>query len=575
MEKVAYQYKIRKLKEIEEKNKLSFDLSKVNLKNTIVRQINKPTAEKIIVEYEWLKTMPLFCRYFFGLYFIVDNVEYLGGVVVYSDEYSANKLSTWKKYGFENKIILLSRGVCLWWTPKNSASFFIKKTTNWIKNNTSYKIITATVDPAAGEIGTIYQSLNWYYVGLMNGNYSSSGKELKRFSVLINGKLRYSRSIRKEFGTMKKSIILEKYPDAVFIPQYRKRRYFYFIGTKKENDKLKKNIENIILPYPKRNENVSGLIYMITNLVNNKKYIGQTIRSIIRRIDDYKRGVGCNPYIIKAFNKYGFENFKFEVIDTASNLSELNEKEIKYIIKYNTTNRNLGYNIEAGGKNSSASNETRKKLSKAKKNIKQNKDWVNKRTEKLVKPVIKIDIINNKILNKYTSLAEAAIKNDDNLSYSQINRKCLGLSKNKTNIIYCYEEDYINNTIPKHKKNIVEKKINDFSKKELEKIYNEYKIDKLSIRELSKKYGINFSTLNTYIKNNEKSILLYDNVEYIQCKKTGKIFYDYMNKSGAITLHIKDNYPNVKIESNYIRKKIELETGKYWYDKYFDFKYIE
>ena len=61
----------------------------------------------------------------------------------------------------------------------------------------------------------------------MSGNYINN-KESKRFSVLINGKLRYSRSIRKEFRTMKKDIILKKYPNAKFLPQYRKRRYFYF-----------------------------------------------------------------------------------------------------------------------------------------------------------------------------------------------------------------------------------------------------------------------------------------------------------------------------------------------------------
>jgi hypothetical protein len=140
--------------------------------------------------------MPLFNKYYFGIYFNINDEYRLGGVVIYSEEYSANKASTWDKYGFTNKIILLSRGVCLWWTPKNTASYFISKTTEWLKKNSNYKIITATVDPAAGEIGTIYQSLNWKYIGLMTGNYGKNGKETKRFSVFINGKLKHSRTIR-------------------------------------------------------------------------------------------------------------------------------------------------------------------------------------------------------------------------------------------------------------------------------------------------------------------------------------------------------------------------------------------
>lgn len=228
---IAHQYKIRLEKSKTEK--IDFDLNDVVLKNTTIELINKQIAKEFIIEYEWLKSIPQQTSYHFGLFFNINNKKYLGGVLIYSQDYAQNT-GVWDKYGFGDKLILLSRGVCLWWTPKNSASYFISKSIKWLKENTKYRIVTATVDPNAGEIGTIYQSLNWYYVGLMSGNYHNN-KESKRFSVLINGKLRYSRSIRKEFGTMKKDVILQKYPDAVFIPQYRKRRYFYFFDTKQKN----------------------------------------------------------------------------------------------------------------------------------------------------------------------------------------------------------------------------------------------------------------------------------------------------------------------------------------------------
>lgn len=374
---VAYQYKIRKEKELTET--LDFDQSLLSLHNTDIRLIDKKTASDIVVEYEWLHSMPFANKYFFGIYFKIHENEYLGGVLVFGNEYSENT-GNWDKYGYTNKLLLLSRGVCLWWTPKNTASYFISKALKWIKNNTQYKIITATVDPAAGEVGTIYQSLNWFYVGLMSGNYHGN-KMATRFGVIIDGKLRLSRWIRNKIGTMKRDEVLKHYPNAVFVPQYRKQRYFYFIGSKTENRKNYKTIKHLILPYPKRNNEISGVIYLIRNKINNKIYIGQTIRSFRDRIHEYELGLG-NQYLNNAFNKYGFNEFEFKIIDTGNNLNELNTKEINYILKYKSNQKEFGYNIESGGKNAIPVTETIEKMSKSHTGIKQSSEWVNKRIAK-------------------------------------------------------------------------------------------------------------------------------------------------------------------------------------------------
>jgi len=370
----AYQYKIRKEKS--QLENIDFDLNDISLKNTEIKIIDKSIATKIIIEYEWLKSMPFIVKYCFGLYFNVNDKQYLGGVLVFSNDYAENT-GVWDKYCFSGKLLLLSRGVCLWWTPKNSASFFISKACKWIKNNTQYRIITATVDPAAGEIGTIYQSLNWTYIGMMTGNYHHN-KESKRFSVYIDGKLRGSRWVRNKLGTMKKDIILKHYPNAQFVNQYRKRRYFHFMDNKMKNQKYLKAFENYIQPYPKKDRDIIGIIYMITNKINNKKYIGQTIRGINDRISDYKNGQG-NDYLNNSIKKYGWGNFEFKVIDNGETIDELNSKEIRYILEYNTTDKNFGYNIEAGGRNAIAALETLDKMSKSHLNIKQSKEWVEKR----------------------------------------------------------------------------------------------------------------------------------------------------------------------------------------------------
>lgn len=78
-------------------------------------------------------------------------------------------------------------------------------------------------------------------------------------------------------------------------------------------------------------------------------------------------------------NKYGFENFKFELLEICTSLDDMNQLEIDYIKKYNSTNKKNGYNIEKGGDNYFVSDETRKKMSETGKGRKQSKEWVAKR----------------------------------------------------------------------------------------------------------------------------------------------------------------------------------------------------
>jgi hypothetical protein len=248
---VAHQFKIRESKKTEQENKLEFSLNDVSLKNSEIRQIDRSVAKKIIEEYEWLGYMPRYCNYFFGIYFKIGENDYLGGVVTLQPEYGEN-MGVWDKYGYTNKIIQLSRGVCLWWTPKNTASYMISRVCEWLRKNTHYKVITATVDSNAGEIGTIYQSLNWYYVGTFGGNLTSTGKERIRYGYVINGKTYNQRHIRSKIGTAKKEEVLKHYPDVKIINMGRKKRYFYFIGNKQENKELLSSINNIIKSYPKR-----------------------------------------------------------------------------------------------------------------------------------------------------------------------------------------------------------------------------------------------------------------------------------------------------------------------------------
>lgn len=190
------------------------------------------------------------------------------------------------------------------------------------------------------------------------------------------------------------------------------------------------------------------------------------------------------------------------------------------------------------------------------------------------KRVVKVNSSTNQIIETFTSLAEAGRDNNDNLSYAQICRKCLGNSKNDSDIIWCYENDIINNTIPTYKlTNTNIKKLSNFTEIEFNLMYNEYKSGSKSMREISKENNITFSTLNKYLIERDKpKNIIYENSTFaVRCKKTGIAFADYKNTSGCITKHIQNFYPDVEIPTKYLRKQIELKTGKYWYYDYFDF----
>ena len=77
-------------------------------------------------------------------------------------------------------------------------------------------------------------------------------------------------------------------------------------------------------------------IYKITNIQNNKVYIGQTIRPIKdrfhRHINDAMNNI-LDTHFARAIRKYGKDNFIIEEIDFANNQNELNKKE-QYWIRY-------------------------------------------------------------------------------------------------------------------------------------------------------------------------------------------------------------------------------------------------
>ena len=86
-------------------------------------------------------------------------------------------------------------------------------------------------------------------------------------------------------------------------------------------------------------------IYKITNLLNNRIYVGKCARSIAESSSYFGSGI----YIENAIKKHGKQNFRKDIIQECQTLEELNDAERYWIATLNSTNKTIGYNINAGG----------------------------------------------------------------------------------------------------------------------------------------------------------------------------------------------------------------------------------
>lgn len=137
------------------------------------------------------------------------------------------------------------------------------------------------------------------------------------------------------------------------------------------------------------NEKARG-VYEICNLINHKRYIGQSkdIRTRSQHhINSLKLGNHYNVYLQREYNKYGDNAFVGRVLSICSE-TEIDRMECYWIKKYKTADVNYGYNLDSGGNlNKKHSRETRKKISESNIGKKVTKEQRRKMSEaKLGKP---------------------------------------------------------------------------------------------------------------------------------------------------------------------------------------------
>lgn len=230
---------------------------------------------KFIERHEWLGDISLYTTHWFACRY----KGILAGVILMNQPNSFSKLLGEDTSKIER---LISRGACISWSPKNLASHFMMFCIRWMVENTQYRLFTAYSDETAKEIGTIYQSCNFYYLGQKSGG-------TKKYINPYNGKLMSDRQFRcrsfykkyaQELGIKwqknwnKDSKILweniptdveqklreyskKKQAESELVEVPNKRKYAYVLGKDKKETKLlrRKFLElNKVYPYVRRED---------------------------------------------------------------------------------------------------------------------------------------------------------------------------------------------------------------------------------------------------------------------------------------------------------------------------------
>jgi group I intron endonuclease len=125
-------------------------------------------------------------------------------------------------------------------------------------------------------------------------------------------------------------------------------------------------------------------VYLTTNLITGQQYVGDRSCNCDPEEDKY---LGSGTYYKRAETKYGKNNFKKEILEFFNTKKEASDKQEKYIKLYKTHITDGGYNISPKGGHQfikSISEETKQKMSLAKKGKKQSEEHIKNRVKKLI-----------------------------------------------------------------------------------------------------------------------------------------------------------------------------------------------
>jgi hypothetical protein len=117
---------------------------------------------QFIKRHEWLCSMPLHPTH----RFVAEYKGQLAGVIIFA---TPNAFSKLLGEGTSQVERIISRGACVSWSPRNTASAMLMYAIKWMVQNTPYRLFVCYADEEAQEIGQIYQACNFLYLGQSSG----------------------------------------------------------------------------------------------------------------------------------------------------------------------------------------------------------------------------------------------------------------------------------------------------------------------------------------------------------------------------------------------------------------------
>lgn len=258
-------------------------ISEVSIDTLEFQYVDKSdTAEckritKFIERYEWLGKMPVWVTHRF-------TATYNGVIIaaiVMATPYAFSKFID----GYSNREKLIARGASISFAPDNIASWIIMKSIKWMVANTEFRIFSAYSDPVAGEVGTVYQACNFFYLGQTfggnevyitpDGKKQVSGTYFNNRSVIKKSAIKHGVDWKPEYlksnkNKTKRIVAWENIPDDVQahirkaveiekekytkVTTSKKHKYVYVLGRGKLETKSLRRLfqeNNETLEYPK------------------------------------------------------------------------------------------------------------------------------------------------------------------------------------------------------------------------------------------------------------------------------------------------------------------------------------
>ena len=217
----------------------------VPLEGCYVEQIDRATASTIILEYEWLRSVPANATAFYGLRSADGE---LIGASVFGPTPGTNSQNV---CGEENREITIGlvRGACVHYVHQHAPSYFTAAAVRQAARDHGWRVFVAYQDERAGECGTIYQACNWVYIGAGTGR---GGSNYRTLYVKPDGSTFSSRNMRRLYQRTGTS--WDHY-EALGWSKTRepdKGKYVWLEGSKTEKRRLRKKLRYPALPYPKR-----------------------------------------------------------------------------------------------------------------------------------------------------------------------------------------------------------------------------------------------------------------------------------------------------------------------------------